>query len=259
MVRRSAFKSLFLALASVTLLTGCVHNQPRSFSPLEYVHANTRPQLETRLAKQDLRMGDPVYLRAFKSEMQMEVWMQNRKTGQYDLFQTYPICRASGKLGPKQKEGDEQAPEGFYTVSDKQLNPNSKFYLSFNLGYPNEYDRAHKRTGSALMVHGNCLSKGCLAMTDENIGEIYMLVEESLKNGNDPVPVHIFPFKMTEEKMAMRLYSEWYPFWVNMKEGYDLFELAHVPPPVSVKNRQYAFNTDLLPPIGTSYVQLAKK
>lgn len=254
--RYSSFPAILLALL---LLTGCVHSQQRSFTPLEYVHYKTRPQLQTRLAKQDLHIGDPVYIRAFKSEMQMEVWLQNRQTGQYDLFRTYPICRASGMLGPKEKEGDLQAPEGFYNVAAEQLNPNSKYYLAFNLGYPNEYDRSHKRTGNALMIHGNCVSKGCFAMTDAHIGEIYLLVEESLKNGQESVPVHIFPFRMTEQKMALRLYSPWYPFWVNLKEGYDSFEVARMPPQVSVKNRQYAFNSYTLQSSGTDYVQLTRK
>ncbi len=254
---RALFSRLGLLTVAMLSLTAC-QSTKRSFTPLEYVHYKTKPQLETRLAKQDMQIGDPVYIRAFKSEMQMEVWMQNEDTGQYNLFRTYPICRASGKLGPKQKEGDLQAPEGFYTVNASQLNPNSKFFLSFDLGYPNAYDRSLGRTGSALMVHGNCVSKGCFAMTDNHIGEIYLLVEESLKKNGEPVPVHIFPFRMTEEKMAMRLYSEWYPFWANMKEGYDAFEVAHVPPQVLVKDRQYAFATDIMPPIGKSF-QLAQK
>lgn len=258
-MRRSVFTRILMSFVALVLLTGCQHSKTRNFTPLEYVHYKTRPQLETRLAKQNLHIGDPVYIRAFKSEMQMEVWMQNRNTGQYDLYRTYPICRASGALGPKEKEGDLQAPEGFYSVNASQLNPNSKYYLSFNLGYPNDYDRSLGRTGSALMVHGNCVSKGCFAMTDAHIGEIYLLVEESLKNGQKTVPVHIFPFQMTEQKMAMRLYSEWYPFWVNLKEGYDLFDLARTPPEVSVRKGQYAFAADAMAPMGSSYVQVAQK
>jgi murein L,D-transpeptidase YafK len=254
---RTLYTHFGLLMMALLALTGC-QSTKRNFTPLEYVHYKTKPQLEMRLAKQDMKIGDPVYIRAFKSEMQMEVWLQDEQTGQYDLFRTYPICRASGKLGPKQKEGDLQAPEGFYEVTEKQLNPNSKFFLSFDLGYPNAYDRSLGRTGKALMVHGNCVSKGCFAMTDNHIGEIYLLVEESLKKNGGSVPVHIFPFEMTEEKMAMRLYSEWYPFWVNMKQGYDSFEVAKIPPDVRVEKKQYAFATDTLPPIGKSFA-LAQK
>lgn len=245
--RRHLFSILHLFCITLTIssLTGCsLSGKQRSFTPLEYVHYTTKPQLEKRLAKQNFEIGDPVYIRAFKSEMQMEVWLQREPDQPYELFRTYPICRASGTLGPKVKEGDEQAPEGFYTVGMNQLNPNSKFFLSFNLGYPNAYDRANKRTGNALMVHGNCVSKGCLAMNDQNIGEIYLLVEESLKKSENTIPVHIFPFKMTEEMMNLRQYSQWYPFWQNLKEGYDVFEKTHLPPIVNATKKKYTFEAN---------------
>lgn len=232
----------FIFLLSTLFLSGCVTGKDRSFSALEQVHYKTKPELEAKLAETGLKVGDPVYIRAFKSEMQLETWVLNKKTGQYDLFKTYPICRASGTLGPKLKEGDKQAPEGFYYVTAQQLNPNSKYYLSFNLGYPNAYDRAQGRTGNHLMVHGSCVSAGCLAMNDQNIGEIYLMVEESLKNGEQAVPVHIFPFRMTREKMALREYSTWYDFWDNLKEGYDMFETFHVPPQVDHQNKRYVFD-----------------
>lgn len=234
---------LLLCLLALPLLGACQHQKQRNFTPLEYVHYTTRPELEERLTEQGLKVGDPVYIRAFKSEMQMEVWLRNQESGKYDLFRTYPICRASGTIGPKLAEGDLQAPEGFYEVGKKQLNPNSKFYLSFNLGFPNKYDRSYKRTGSALMIHGNCVSTGCFAMTDEHIGEIYLLVEESIKQNKQSVPVHIFPFRMTEDQMELRKYSQWYPFWLNIKEGYDLFEQTHIPPEISVENKRYAFKS----------------
>ena len=243
-------------LLVMVILTGCQMNgktKERSFTPLEYEHYATKPELEERLASQGLYIGDPVYIRAFKYEMQLEVWVQNRETGVYDLFRTYPICRTSGTLGPKLQEGDYQSPEGFYSVGMSQLNPNSKFYLSFNIGFPNEFDQAHDRTGTALMIHGSCVSEGCFAMTDRHIGEIYLLVEESLKYNDEPVPVHLFPFRMTEKKMVLREYSEWFPFWVNLKEGYDLFEQSRIPPKIEVRNYRYAFGSDIMPPLGHSY------
>lgn len=230
----------------IFLLSGCITNgKERSFTPLEQVHYSTKPILSQKLEEQNLALGNPLLIRAFKSEMQLEVWIQNSQTGTYDLFKTYPICRASGTLGPKEKEGDLQAPEGFYNVTKQQLNPNSKFYLSFNLGYPNAYDKAHKRTGSALMIHGNCVSKGCFAVNDENIGEIYLMVESALEEKNNAtIPVHIFPFRMTNEKMELRRYSQWYPFWQNLKEGYDFFETYHTPPQVTAQNKRYVFNAN---------------
>ncbi len=199
------------------------------------------PQLSIteRLSELGARMGDPLFIRIFKYTAELEVWI---KTDQrYELLQTYEVCRQSGYLGPKIKEGDLQGPEGFYFVTKSRLNPNSKFHLAFNLGYPNKYDRAHHRTGSALMVHGNCVSVGCFAMTDRKIEEIYELVEKALDGGQDIVRVHIFPFRMTEAKMEQYRSNEWYDFWSNMKEGYDYFEEKGLPPNVEVEKMRYVF------------------
>ncbi len=199
------------------------------------------PQLSIteRLSELGARMGDPLFIRIFKYTAELEVWI---KTDQrYELLQTYEVCRQSGYLGPKLKEGDLQGPEGFYFVTKSRLNPNSKFHLAFNLGYPNKYDRAHHRTGSALMVHGNCVSVGCFAMTDRKIEEIYELVEKALDGGQDIVRVHIFPFRMMEAKMEQYRSNEWYDFWSNMKEGYDYFEEKGLPPNVEVEKMRYVF------------------
>lgn len=194
--------------------------------------------LEEGLTEISGKAGDPVFIRIFKEESLLEVWM---RTGtKYRHLKDYAICAYSGALGPKLKEGDRQAPEGFYKVKKHQLNPNSKFHLSFNLGYPNAYDRAHDRTGSFLMVHGNCVSDGCYAMTDEKIEEIYGLVEDALKKGQKYVQVHAYPFRMTKEMMALYSESEWYDFWVNLKEGYDYFEAEKLPAKVKVENKLYS-------------------
>ena len=193
--------------------------------------------LEERLADLSAKIGDAVFIRIFKKESLLEVWI--RSDTEYEHLKDYAICAYSGDLGPKLKEGDRQAPEGFYKVKKHQLNPNSKFHLSFNLGYPNAYDRAHKRTGSFLMVHGNCVSIGCYAMTNAKIEEIYALVEGALKKGQKYVQVHVYPFRMTEENMALYSNNKWYDFWVNLKEGYDYFETEKIPPFVKVKNKSY--------------------
>ena len=193
--------------------------------------------LEERLKAVGAKQGDAIFIRIFKKESLLEVWI--RKDEKYVHLKDYTICAYSGRLGPKLKEGDRQAPEGFYRVYLKQLNPHSKFHLAFNLGYPNAYDRAHKRNGSYLMVHGNCVSVGCYAMTDEKIEEIYSLVESALKNKQKYVPVHIFPFKMEEETMAEYSHYRWYDFWMKLKEGYDYFEAEEVPPYVDVINGEY--------------------
>jgi len=193
--------------------------------------------LSKRLKDLNATMGDPVYIRIFKEASLLEVWV--RSGVQYRLLKNYFICAYSGGLGPKEKEGDRQSPEGFYSVKRNQLNPNSKFHPSFNLGYPNAYDRAYKRTGSFLMVHGNCVSIGCYAMTNAKIEEIYALVESALKQGEKFVPVHIYPFKMTNENMAGHANNKWLDFWVNLKEGYDYFEVEKLPPHIGIKNGKY--------------------
>ncbi|MCV6576053.1 MAG: murein L,D-transpeptidase [Cohaesibacter sp.] len=183
----------------------------------------------------------PLYIRIFKEEAVLETWKQ-KKDGTFALLKTYPICAYSGEVGPKKKEGDRQAPEGFYAISPGQMNPNSSYYLSFNLGYPNKFDRSYGRTGKHLMVHGSCSSRGCYAMEDEPIGEIYALGREAFEGGQRYFKVHAFPFRMTPENMARHRKSKHFPFWLNLKNGYDHFEVTKKPPNVEVCNRTYIFN-----------------
>jgi len=197
------------------------------------------PGLIRELQKKNLAYGSAVFIRIFKAEKKLEVWIENEKG--FGLFRTYDIAAMSGTLGPKLLEGDRQAPEGFYYVSPARMNPNSRHHLSFNLGYPNTYDRKLGRTGSALMVHGNRVSIGCYAMTDARIEEIYALADGALRNGQKFFRVHCFPFRMTDENMAKHSRSEWLPFWKNLKRGYDIFEQTKRPPNVLVKNKVYVF------------------
>ncbi len=203
--------------------------------------ARAAVELSPRLSRQGLRLGSPILLRIFKEDEILEAWVRNEESGRFVLFSTYPICYFSGTLGPKQRQGDRQSPEGFYSVAAAQLNPNSQFHLSFNLGYPNAYDRSHRRTGSALMVHGNCVSIGCYAMTDPGIEEIYTLADAALRGGQRSFQVQIFPFRMTAENLARHRGSEWAEFWSNLKEGYDLFERERVPVGVTVRAGRYGF------------------
>ncbi len=199
------------------------------------------PRLKKELAEAGLQYGAAIYIRVFKEEKELELWV--RKKDHFVLFKTYPICTYGfGSLGPKLRQGDGQAPEGFYFVKPNQLNPLSKFYLAFNIGYPNRYDRLHKRTGSAIMVHGNCVSIGCFAMTDKKIEKIYAMADAALRNGQSFFQIHIFPFRMTKANMEKHKSSEWYSFWQNLKEGYQLFEIyGNLPAKVGVKNGRYVF------------------
>ena len=196
-------------------------------------------RLDERLVAQGIKLGVPIYLRIFKLDSELELWVE--KDGRFVRFATYPICLWSGRLGPKLKEGDKQAPEGFYTVASEQLNPNSIMFRSFNLGFPNAFDQAHGRTGSFLMVHGGCASVGCYAVTDPVIGELWSFVTAALDNGEQRIPVHVFPFRMTERNLAARKGGKWGDFWADLKKGYDMFQASHLPPVVSVCNGRYVF------------------
>lgn len=200
-----------------------------------------RPGLERDLAAVGLKFGDPVFIRAFKEEKLLEFFVRNRKTKRFDLFRTYPIAGASGHPGPKLEEGDFQVPEGFYHVPPAAMNPDSSLHLAFNIGFPNEFDQAHQRTGSFIMIHGACNSIGCLAMTDAKIDEIYTLCDAAHNDGQEFFRVHIFPFRMTGERMRAATGDPNEEFWKNLKEGYDLFESSRVPPEVGVADGHYQF------------------
>jgi len=198
------------------------------------------PQLDELLTGKGVTRGSPVFIRIFKAERELELWME--KAGRFTRIKTYPICTFSGTLGPKLKEGDRQSPEGFYKVGRGALNPNSAYHLSFNLGFPNAYDRAHRRTGSYLMVHGDCVSIGCYAMTNPGIEEIYGLVRAALRNGQRQVQVHAFPFRMSASNIDRYRDHEWIDFWCNLKQGYDVFEVTLRPPQVRVSGKRYVFD-----------------
>ena len=185
--------------------------------------------------------GDAMVVRIFKEESTLEVWKRTG-SGQYRLLKTYAICAYSGGLGPKIKEGDRQSPEGFYTITPGLLNPKSNYYLAFNTGFPNKFDRSWGRSGSDLMVHGDCSSRGCYAMTDEGISEIYGLARETFKGGNSSFQLQIFPFRMTAANLARHAGDANMSFWKNIKDGYDLFELNKAPPAWDVCERRYIFN-----------------
>lgn len=195
-------------------------------------------RLDQRLAETGLSRGAPVFVRIFKREHELELWMQ--KDGRFVLFAAYPVCRFSGGLGPKLQTGDHQAPEGFYTVGRSQLNPNSRWRRAFNVGFPNLFDRSHGRTGSDIMVHGGCSSIGCYAMTNQVIDGIWGLIVAALDNGQKRFAVHVFPFRITDERLARFEAGPWSEFWGDLKKGYDLFEQTHTPPRVSVCQGRYA-------------------
>lgn len=227
--------ALGLMLGAFTL-SGCVtgDGDTRHLQPLP-------ARLVSDMSAKGMSQSDPILVRIFKKESELEVWKRDR-SGQYALLKTYPMCRWSGQLGPKKREGDRQAPEGFYTVTADLMNPRSQFYLSFNLGYPNPLEKSQGATGSALMVHGACTSSGCFAMTDEGVTEIYGLAREAFAGGQRSFQVQALPFRMTPENMARHRNSPHIAFWRNLKEGSDHFEATKQPPKLAACGRRYVFN-----------------
>ena len=199
------------------------------------------PKLIADMTAKDMDLQSPILVRLYKQEAELEIWKQDR-SGRFALLKSYPICRWSGDLGPKVREGDRQAPEGFYTISPAQINPQSAYYLSFNTGYPNAFDKALGRTGSQLMVHGDCSSRGCYAMTDEQIAEIYSLGRESFFGGQKSFQLQAYPFKMTPANMAKHRNNPNMPFWKMIKEGNDHFEVTQQEPKVDFCEKKYVFD-----------------
>ena len=202
------------------------------------VEQRVRPVLIQEMMKRELSLGAPVYLRAFKEERLLELWLHSASGWQ--LWRSYPVAAASGKAGPKLREGDYQVPEGFYSITPKQVNPASSYHLAFNIGYPNPYDLHHRRTGSFIMIHGRDVSVGCLAMTDPVIEEIHLLITAALEKGQPQVPVHLFPFRMTEEKLQSSAGNPWEAFWrQELAPAWKHFESQNEVPEVEIADGRY--------------------
>lgn len=193
--------------------------------------------VDLRLAARGIAPGRPLFIRIFKAESELELWV--KKGARFELAAVYPVCNWSGSLGPKRTEGDRQSPEGFYSVGPGQLHTKGRWPRSLDIGYPNTFDRAHGRTGSYILVHGGCTTTGCYAMTNSQMEEIYALSEAALQGGQEAIPVHVFPFRMTDANLAARKDSEWRAFWEELKPAYDLFERTRLPPRISVCEKQY--------------------
>jgi murein L,D-transpeptidase YafK len=228
-----------VALGATVALSGC-----NTDSILPMSEKAARPlsdKMVKEIQSRNMDMESPILVRLFKEESELEIWKQDRE-GRFALLKTYPICRWSGELGPKIKEGDRQAPEGFYSISPGQMNPNSQYYLSFDLGYPNAFDRAYGRTGAQLMVHGDCSSRGCYSMTDEQISEIYALGRDSFFGGQKSFQVQAYPFRMTAQNLAKHRNSPHLAFWKMLKKGNDHFEVTKLEPKVNVCDKRYVFD-----------------
>lgn len=234
-IRTGLYTSLLLLNAAI--LSGCVGT---TLDLAERGSVTIPAKVITDMREKGMSSQAPVLVRIFKKESELELWKLDR-TGKYALLRTYPMCRWSGQLGPKKLEGDRQAPEGFYEVNYGRLNPNSQFYLSFDLGFPNKLERAKGYTGSALMVHGACSSSGCFAISDEYVAELYAIVRDALIGGQTAFQVQSYPFRMEPENLAAYSNNPNFDFWLDLKRGYDYFEVTRQQPKFNFCEGRYRF------------------
>ena len=247
MIRATAVRALVLtaAFAAAALMPVMCLGQDSNQLPAKATK-EVPPGLLSLFRQKKMPKHSPILVRIFKEEAELEVWKQDT-TGHFQILKVYPICRWSGDLGPKVREGDRQAPEGFYTITPDLMQPNSNYYLAINTGFPNAFDRANDRHGAFLMIHGDCSSRGCYAMTDEQIGEIYSLARESFLGGQQSFQIQAYPFRMTPLNLARHRTNPNMAFWKMIKEGNDHFEATHLEPKVDVCNKRYVFDAQQPP------------
>ncbi len=240
MIRAALFRALVLAAFAAGVTPAACLGENSNGLPGKATK-ELPPELLALLQQKNMPKHSPIILRTFKEEAELEVWKQDT-TGHFQILKTYPICRWSGDLGPKFNEGDRQTPEGFYAITPAQMNPNSNYYLAINTGFPNSFDKANNRTGSFLMIHGDCWSSGCYAMTDEQISEIYALARDTLLGGAASFQLQAYPFRLTPANLARHRNSPNLAFWQMLKIGNDHFETTHLEPKVNVCDRAYVFD-----------------
>ena len=246
MIRATVLRALVLAAAFAAGLTPVMCLGENSNRLPTKATRELPPGLLSLLRQKRMPKYSPILVRVFKKEAELEVWKQDT-TGRFQILKIYPICRWSGDLGPKLQEGDRQAPEGFYAITPELMNPNSNFYLAINVGYPNSFDKANNRDGSLLMIHGDCSSSGCYAMTDEQISEIYSLARDTFLGGRPSFQVQAYPFRLTPANLARHRNNPELAFWKMLKIGNDHFETTYLEPKVDVCNRSYVFDAQPLP------------
>jgi murein L,D-transpeptidase YafK len=263
-----------IALIGLTLLTGAGGSPAAAFSielkaaapqRIERQRAytlktpeekNVEPDgdaIKQRLSVRGLDAGSAVFLRIFKAESQLELWI--RKRDRFVLYRSYPICFWSGKLGPKLREGDGQTPEGFYTITRHNLHWSARWARSLNLGFPNQLDKRNGRTGSYILIHGGCSSIGCFSMTNHVMSEIHYLVRTAIKAGQRHVHAHVFPFRMTAANLRARAQAPWIDFWRDLKPAFDRFEKTRRPPMIAICGKRYVVHPDAPAHAGTGPIR----
>jgi murein L,D-transpeptidase YafK len=244
---------LFTAMSIGLLVASCQDDMQSGLGTGTKHLRPLKPETIALMESKGMRKEDPILVRTFKQENTLEIWKRD-KTGRFALLKSYPMCSWGGTLGPKIREGDKQSPEGFYTVTPARMNPNSQFFLAYDVGYPNAFDRAWGRTGAAVMVHGNCTgSAGCFVMTDAQVEEIYGLAREAFNGGQKSFQVQSFPFHMTAENLAKNRKNPNLAFWKQIKKGYDHFEVTKLEPKVDVCDKHYVFDARTTDPNSTTF------
>ncbi len=227
---RNVIKSGLLVVLLIPVLalqTSSFKQSQMKYARVKAAYDSKWSTLQADLKRAGLDAQDfDLYLRAFKNEQELQVWMKKKSDNTYKLFRTYDICASSGTLGPKRKEGDGQVPEGFYKLD--LFNPTSNYYLSLRVSYPNASDmilKDGKNAGGAIMMHGNCVTIGCLPMTDDKIKELYVLCVEA-QNRQRPLNIDIFPAKLSDAnlKTLSSSYPQHAAFWSRLKPRYTWFE-----------------------------------
>ncbi|WP_407049575.1 L,D-transpeptidase family protein [Methyloraptor flagellatus] len=250
MVRKTALRLVLLATVGLGLAS-CQDEVMQASLGIKHLRPLS-PEIVKLMNEKGMRKDDPILIRIFKEESTLEVWKRD-KTGRYAFLKDYRICAWGGTVGPKIKQGDKQSPEGFYMVTPGRMNPNSAYYLSFDIGFPNAFDRVYGRTGTDIMVHGACSSAGCFAMTDAQVAEIYALARDALAGGQKAFQVQSFPFRMTAQNMAKHRNNPNMAFWRNIKKGYDHFEVSRLEPKVDVCDRRYVFDAQPKDPVASTF------
>jgi len=255
----------FLLLIVICYVNGAAQGSAVSYTFIDY--QKSIPKITDLLVrKQDTLMkqfknkglvwpAKFIYIRSFKYDSQLEVWVKNERNQPYKLFKTYKICALAGTLGPKRMEGDYQVPEGFYHINE--LNPNSQYHLSLGLNYPNMSDRMlsdSTQPGGDIYIHGSCVTTGCIPVTNQQIEELYILAAYAKNQGQDFIPVHIFPvdFKNTKSedylKKYLETFSEYSPFESKMKNAYYFFEKYKQLPTILINEKgEYLIDDEALP------------
>ncbi|WP_443938044.1 L,D-transpeptidase family protein [Pedobacter sp. MW01-1-1] len=233
-----------LAFSSMAKAQNTFKKEQLKFERVRTAYSEKWDELQKSLTKQNFIAPFSLLINAYKAEGKLEIWLKNNTDKKYSLFRTYDFCEHSGTLGPKIKEGDLQTPEGFYSIN--VFNPMSSFYLSLGIDYPNAVDLVrtgkNQSPGSDIYIHGDCVTVGCIPLTDEKIKEMYVLAVEARNGGQEKIPVQIFPFKMTSANM--KKYADDYPsltnFWKTLEPGYAYFEKHKIPAVILKSNGAYS-------------------